>query len=74
MRHFQFLGFFDRFLLLQNNYESAPAHRKSMSNFLHWIDYLLPSTPGVRRLGSMVVLHGTVSKRQDPVLLATGTG
>ncbi len=74
VRHFQFLGFFDRFLLLQNNYESAPAHRKSMSNFLHWIDYLLLSTPGVRRLGSMVVLHGTVRKRQDPVLLATGTG
>jgi SAM-dependent methyltransferase len=42
----KFLGFLDRFLLVQNNYESALAHRRSMSNFLHWIDYVLLSTPG----------------------------
>lgn len=73
MRHFQFLGFLDRLLLIQNSYESTPVHRKSMSNFLHWVDYGLLSTPGVRRLGAMVVLHGAVSKTRDPVLLATGT-
>jgi len=61
-RYFQFLGRLDRLILEQNNYERAPIHRKLISNFLRWVDYLVLSMPGIRRLGGSVVIHAKVQK------------
>jgi 2-polyprenyl-3-methyl-5-hydroxy-6-metoxy-1,4-benzoquinol methylase len=61
-RYFQFLGRLDRLLLEQNNYERTPIHRKLISNLLRWIDYLVLSMPGIRRLGGSVVMHAKVQK------------
>ncbi|MDY7227022.1 class I SAM-dependent methyltransferase [Hyalangium rubrum] len=62
LRHFALLSWFNRFLLSGGAYEKASPVRQLAVQALHALDYALLSLPGVRKMGSMVVLTATLSK------------
>jgi len=58
LRHFDFLGRLDRFIIPTGNFEKSSAVRRAVSSVLRVIDYGLLSVPGVQRLAGSCVIHG----------------
>jgi 2-polyprenyl-3-methyl-5-hydroxy-6-metoxy-1,4-benzoquinol methylase len=62
VRHFQMVGRLERLLLPDHNYERSPAWRRRLVDGVSLLDYGLLSLPGVRTLGSTVVISGPPAK------------
>jgi SAM-dependent methyltransferase len=62
IRHYLFLGRFDRFILDRYNYERTPPLRRALMNGLELADYALLSLPRLRELGGACVMYGRPAK------------
>ncbi|HEX8434979.1 class I SAM-dependent methyltransferase [Archangium sp.] len=62
MRWFSFLSRLDRFFLHHNNYERSSLPRRLVADVLGCTDKALLSVPGLRMLGGMCVMYGSLSK------------
>ena len=60
MRHFGLFDRFTRFVLEDYNYEGSSLPRRAVTNVFNWIDYVVLSLPGAKRLGGTSVMYGHV--------------
>jgi len=60
VRQFSLFDRFTRFILRDHDYEGASLPRRAVTNLFNWIDYLILSLPGVKRLGGTSVMYGHV--------------
>lgn len=58
IRHYSLLGRFERFILLNFNYERSPFLRREIVNGLDAVDWAVLSLPLVQRLAGTCVMYG----------------
>lgn len=65
IRTYSLFGRFERFILINHNYERSSLWRRAFSNILHSLDFALLSLPIIRNMGGQAVFYSHIPKTRS---------